>query len=191
MSTRIPLGKRKRRTEVATADSSDHTGANEQDINDIFRRAFEAKFKPLPVESEADPSPALRAEPASEEEDTIWSGLSEDEAAVQVVEHTNPDLNTAVLDKSAKRAFMVCHIYKFVEAELTRPSLQNRLLPSRLIPPRRGSNPLAQTRKKLHTWPTIRPFSGYSVSLICSRATHRRGRWDEIAWWPPSFECRN
>jgi len=113
------LGKRKRASKTATSVASSQRDiaaaeaeANAQELQDIFRRAFEAKFKPLVVE----PNTALEdVKRLDDEADSAedWDGLSadvEDEETpglVQVVEH-GTIAETEALTRAEMKAFMVC-----------------------------------------------------------------------------------
>lgn len=70
------LGKRKAR---ATEEKS---SVDLEDAQEIFRRHFEAQFKPLAI-APIRPPPTAEAEddedPGSEAEDSEWEGISEDE----------------------------------------------------------------------------------------------------------------
>ena len=107
------LGKRKRR---AAKDSGD-TGSSRQDdafpksleldAQEIFRRHFEAQFKPLPpVEKKVK---VVEDKPEDDsEDDSEWDGISDGEqAAVQVVEHTNAQSRVATMSKDELKAYMV------------------------------------------------------------------------------------
>lgn len=117
----VALGKRKRRSE----NVSDHTTAqasesvdDNQDLQDIFRRAFEAKFKPLEVVKKKSKSEeydeAVKAV-AIEAEESDWSGFSEREDAVQVVEVGTSRYEENTSRTRESRSFMV-HIFR---ADLT------------------------------------------------------------------------
>jgi hypothetical protein len=118
------LGKRKRtnkaavsvaasKRDIAAADAEE----NAQELQDIFRRAFEAKFKPLVVEEEEavfkdDEDLAMEAD-----SDNDWDGLSADDEEdeerpnqVQVVEH-GTIAETEALTRAEMKAFMVCCRY--------------------------------------------------------------------------------
>jgi len=108
------LGKRKRAAAPAMKASVAKMQASEDNVTDlqnIFRRAFEAKFNPLPVEGK---KTTQEEDIGSDEDDEVdedddWDGLSEDEEEdvpkVQVVEVgtiTAPELSRAEM-----KAFMV------------------------------------------------------------------------------------
>ncbi|KAF7845772.1 hypothetical protein BT93_L0698 [Corymbia citriodora subsp. variegata] len=108
------LGKRKRASTTATIKANPRSAAIEEksdneDLQAIFKRAFEAKFKPLP---EA-PAKAVVAEVLATEDDeeidedeSDWSGISEpEEATIEVVEHA-PIARTEKLDRQQLKAFM-------------------------------------------------------------------------------------
>lgn len=109
-------GKRKRITreelEQASRSSSPSSNSGESDaeaLQDIFRRAFEAKFKPLPVEAKKprleEKEEEIQAE--EEEEESCWSGISEDEDNdVEVIEYQDPRLNPDDTSRAEMKAFM-------------------------------------------------------------------------------------
>jgi len=110
----VMLGKRKRRsqepaqTKEQDVMSHSNPAPEEEDIQAIFRRHFEAQFKPLgsvkkPAQKEPEPVPAEEAE-----EESDWSGLSEEEGAVEVIEHWAPAGAGEVVGKHELKAFMVC-----------------------------------------------------------------------------------
>ncbi|KAF2158221.1 hypothetical protein K461DRAFT_290466 [Myriangium duriaei CBS 260.36] len=114
MSTASLLGKRKRRAEAVSKDIGDQAERPESpdrdDVNEIFRRAFEAKFKPLPEQKpkqKSEPEEPL-PEAVSDDEDSAWSGVSDDDTAqVEVVQHSAaPITKGESMSKSEKRAFM-------------------------------------------------------------------------------------
>jgi hypothetical protein len=105
--------------EETSASEADSDSGSEQilDPQEIFRRHFEAQFKPLPVVAQK-PNPDLESEDEDEDEDEEeWDGLSENAAAdedtkernngVQVVEHVSVDSRTVGMSKAEARAFMV------------------------------------------------------------------------------------
>ena len=106
------LGKRKRGVADAPSskkpDDSQEPGSPVLNAQEIFRRHFEAQFKPLP----ATPKPTLEVvehdsddEP---EEDSEWDGIpSEEENEIQVIEHRDNDSKLAMMSKSELKAFMV------------------------------------------------------------------------------------
>ncbi|PQE13073.1 swr1-complex 5 protein [Rutstroemia sp. NJR-2017a BBW] len=102
-------------TSQSEADSdSDSDSEQTLDPQEIFRRHFEAQFKPLPVVAQK-LNPDLESEDQDEDEDD-WDGLSETSAAdehteernngVQVVEHVNIDARTVGMSRAELRAFM-------------------------------------------------------------------------------------
>jgi hypothetical protein len=93
------------------------------DPQEIFRRHFEAQFKPLPVaQKPIQANSDLESEDEGEDEED-WDGLSENSAGdednegqsngVQVVEHVNIDSRTAGMSKAELRAFMVSFTSSF------------------------------------------------------------------------------
>jgi hypothetical protein len=106
------LGKRKRRSaEIHRDDQRKEykvSNSPELDAQEIFRRHFEAQFKPLPVLRKA-AKVVQEAEEDDSEEGSSWDGLSEDEGrGVQVVEHTDAQSRMAAMSKDELKAFMVC-----------------------------------------------------------------------------------
>ncbi|GAM86884.1 hypothetical protein ANO11243_049050 [Dothideomycetidae sp. 11243] len=114
MSNTSSLGKRKRAIGVASKNTDKRTQVaqssdDEQDVSAIFRRAFEAKFKPLPEQKPKQAEDTALGN-ASDEEDSAWSGISskdETGGVVEVIEHDfTQDTKTESLSKSEMRAFM-------------------------------------------------------------------------------------
>jgi hypothetical protein len=121
------LGKRKRVTraelEQASRSSSPSDESAAEDMQAIFRRAFEAKFAPLPSEPRKPKSelkkPKIEEVPAKEagqdeeeEELSDWSGISDDDdddddddIKVEVVEYKDTKLDEETT-KAELRAFM-------------------------------------------------------------------------------------
>ncbi|KAH8724696.1 hypothetical protein GQ44DRAFT_740057 [Phaeosphaeriaceae sp. PMI808] len=91
------LGKRKRisRQELEQASqspspASDSNDSDAEDLQAIFRRAFEAKFKPLAVEPKKQEIDVTEvAEEEDEDEDSAWSGISDAEDGVQIIDYTD------------------------------------------------------------------------------------------------------
>ncbi len=105
------LGKRKRREAgVEKENISNASDSSEFDAQEIFRRHFEAQFKPLPAIKKQAPI----VEDASEDEpddETDWDGISDDEEdGVQVVEHTDAQARTAGMNKEELKKFMVTQL---------------------------------------------------------------------------------
>lgn len=108
----VALGKRKRRVEVASEQGSvADMGAESkhEDLQDVFRRAFEAKFKPLRVQKREQEVPEVVGEDEQDinDEESDWSGISEPEDSILVVEHASIQRPDVALDKQALKAFMV------------------------------------------------------------------------------------
>jgi hypothetical protein len=112
------LGKRKRvtRSELEQPSRSASPSFAEQesdgeDLQAIFRRAFEARFKPIELEPVNVKPKQLEVEEedTSEGEDSDWSGISSSsEPSVEVVEYA--DTQRAAEDKASRaemRKFMV------------------------------------------------------------------------------------
>lgn len=108
------LGKRKRisreelqRPSRSSLPSSDSADSGAEDLQTIFRRAFEAKFKPLPIEpKKLKIVEAPVEEEQEEEEESDWSGISDKEEGVEVIEHTDSWLDVDDTSKAEMRAFM-------------------------------------------------------------------------------------
>jgi len=125
------LGKRKRRTDTGipqklerARDTASESDTDSEDARDAFRRAFEAKFKPLagkPKRPEVEVDllgdgdngedgngPEDLRDDESEESD--WNGVSDDDGesvAVEVIQHTRATRPESNLTKQEKRAYMV------------------------------------------------------------------------------------
>ncbi|KAF2680609.1 hypothetical protein K458DRAFT_344923 [Lentithecium fluviatile CBS 122367] len=103
------LGKRKRvtREELASPSSGSQESGGE-DLRALFRRAFEAKFKPVDIEPVKKKSRQVEVEEEDEEEDSDWSGISSEDAdGVEVVEHAGTRWdNNDKASKAETRAFM-------------------------------------------------------------------------------------
>lgn len=109
------LGKRKRitreeleRPSRSPSPSSESQGSDGEDLQAIFRRAFEAKFKPLDIEPVNPKSEEEEVQEEEQEEQTDWSGISsEDEDQVEVFEYADTRHTGDRAPKAEMRAFMV------------------------------------------------------------------------------------
>jgi hypothetical protein len=106
------LGKRKRRSaDITKNDRKEEYEVHHSpdlDAQEIFRRHFEAQFKPLSVVQNV-VKVVEQAEKGDSEEGSDWDGLSEgEESRVQVVEHTDAQSRMAAMSKEELKAFMVC-----------------------------------------------------------------------------------
>lgn len=111
----VALGKRKRtRQEPVKAVEEDvsrspRPAPDNEDVQAIFRRHFEAQFKPLgevkkPKQSESEPLPSKTAE----EGESDWCGFSEEEEdVVEVIEHSTTAGIGEAASKHELKAFMV------------------------------------------------------------------------------------
>lgn len=113
------LGKRKRRTPTAIEDEqssdSEDSGSLELDAQEIFRRHFEARFKPLPTVQKS-VQVAGETPDSDSEEDSEWSGISDEEdTAVQVVEHVNVQSQIATMSKEEIKEFMVSFLPRILD----------------------------------------------------------------------------
>jgi hypothetical protein len=105
------LGKRKRQAARQAADDhqdDENTSLLEQEAQEILRRHFEAKFKPLPqVQKKADVVDEEQLEESSVE-GSEWGGiLDEEQDAVQIVEHTDSQSRITTMSKDELKAYMV------------------------------------------------------------------------------------
>lgn len=119
------VGKRKRDTSVVSRS----TAAEEEDnppatsdaaAHDVFRRYFEAQFQPLelqggPVSRDTESEEGVDDNKEDEAEGSgsgsEWGGISEPEDEnnkVEVVEHKDSSSADDMVDKKARKAFMVC-----------------------------------------------------------------------------------
>ncbi|KAH7417600.1 hypothetical protein BKA64DRAFT_592282 [Cadophora sp. MPI-SDFR-AT-0126] len=102
------LGKRKRaayRKEPAHRAESEDAEPEQLDAQEIFRRHFEAQFKPLPVVKK---DIVMEEAPQEEsEENSDWDGISEsEENGIQVVEHRDALSGMAAMSKEELKSFM-------------------------------------------------------------------------------------
>lgn len=112
------LGKRKRITrkdlERSSPSPSPSDGSDSGDMQELFRRAFEKKFKPLAVEPLTPniTEPVVEEGAELDEEESDWAGLSDDSdddtsPKVQVIEYKDATLaSDEETPKALKRAFM-------------------------------------------------------------------------------------
>jgi len=124
-STSPALGKRKRcvgaenpRKRTSTKIESLQP-KDEQDINEIFRRAFESKFKPIKSRHAKDAvlQPATLVDIHEEDQDSDWSGIDDgNQTTVEIVEHDAP-ISTMIDAGQEKKSFMVsvCSTSKTIE----------------------------------------------------------------------------
>ncbi|KAH8814891.1 hypothetical protein F5884DRAFT_154889 [Xylogone sp. PMI_703] len=105
------LGKRKREVTKASKEQSKVDSPDpdsiEQDAQEVFRRHFEAQFKPLPAVKRKQVKP-IEVEPMDEgnsSADSEWEGISEEEG-VQVIEHTEKKVEVPRMSKTELKAFM-------------------------------------------------------------------------------------
>jgi hypothetical protein len=110
----VSLGKRKRSQPKElnlTEESPNIDSAQDQEsLQEIFRKHFEARFKPLPVaERKPDLENISSDESEQEEYGDEWGGFSGDEKpAVAIIEHIETTRHTEEsMDKRELRAFLV------------------------------------------------------------------------------------
>lgn len=131
----VTLGKRKRRVEaeklkkpapVKAVRRESSESSDGETARALFRRAFEAKFKPL---EKVERPEVQQEDPESEDDDlsqTDWEGLS-DEDAVQVVKHVLPEFTRHAEMDGGKKAFMVSvngvisYTLKLTQAKSSKP----------------------------------------------------------------------
>lgn len=106
------------KTEEQEQDTSVPTTPTEVS-HDLFRKFFESQFEPLDI----GPRVSRKEETEEEEEDddereskagSDWDNLSGDDNGdkVEVIEHQDSSVKTSgLLDKKARKAFMVCVLY--------------------------------------------------------------------------------
>lgn len=122
----IILGKRKRvhRVDLQRRSSSPESSQNSgrEDLQAIFKRHFEAKFKPLDPEPEKTKIVEQVEDVPDEDEDSGWEGInSGEEAVVEVVEHSASRVINERARKDELKAFMVkfqamcaSHVAKYI-----------------------------------------------------------------------------
>lgn len=125
----VALGKRKRvgakaapASKRAAKEELSSDESDSEDMRDAFRRAFEAKFKPLDgVKKKEEKKEEKKAPTPAEEEDdesegNEWEGMSEDEEpgnTVEVIEVAGPS-RAERASKNELKAFMVCLSSKMI-----------------------------------------------------------------------------
>ncbi|OCL09118.1 hypothetical protein AOQ84DRAFT_431443 [Glonium stellatum] len=107
----INPGKRKRvtREDLQKRSSSPESSQNSEteDIQAIFKRHFEAKFKPLDPEHKKTKIIKQVEEAQDEDRDSDWDGIiSSEEAAVEVIEHSALRVVNERAEKDEIKAFM-------------------------------------------------------------------------------------
>jgi hypothetical protein len=104
----VSLGKRKRSGATTRAGrESPNDSESDERIQDIFRKAFEAKFKPLPAADRSKPEAAKKPEDADEECESDWSGFSEADESIPVIEHADAIVHASQGDRHEAKAFTV------------------------------------------------------------------------------------
>ncbi|KAJ4400345.1 pre-rRNA processing and 40S ribosomal subunit assembly [Didymella pomorum] len=130
------LGKRKRvsreELERPSRSPSPSEGSDNEDMQELFRRAFEKKFKPLavePINPKVKEAPSVEEDVSAEEaEESDWSGLSDDDTPkVEVVEYkdTRLDLDEEA-SKALKRAFMTSKPPSSNTPSASKPALKRK-----------------------------------------------------------------
>jgi hypothetical protein len=109
-----------RKKDTPEAEEGEESEASGLDAQEIFRRHFEAQFKPLPAVPKFS-KPANDESGDGSEGDSDWDGISDDEEnAVQVVEHTERRARTAAMSKEELKSFMVFLTFAYL-------SISNRI----------------------------------------------------------------
>lgn len=155
----VALGKRKRQGEVLKASKKSapkptpktnivesESESDNEDLQAAFRRAFEAKFKPLDgaAKKKAEAIKALEDEEIDEEEEeSDFGDLSgaededddDEDNEVEVIEHADIKRTPREdLDKKQMKAFMVwslldtVYVFKMADSMYSRPNHQPQLL---------------------------------------------------------------
>lgn len=108
------LGKRKRRTVVEHESQCQSASDSSDDIRDRFKKAFEARFKPLKQDKKVGEDELVIVEKNDDDDDdddsAAWSGLSDDEptsTGIEVVEHNVIAQRHTDLDQQLLKTFMV------------------------------------------------------------------------------------
>lgn len=153
----VALGKRKRQGEVfktsrkaaskptpKTDIIEEESESDNEDLQAAFRRAFEAKFKPLDgaAKKKAEAIKAIEEE-EDDEEESDFGGLSgaedddddDEDDEVEVIELADIKRTPREeLDKKQMKAFMVCslldtfYVFKMADSIYSRPNHQPQLL---------------------------------------------------------------
>ena len=130
------LGKRKRVTreelERPSRSPSPSEGSDNEDMQELFRRAFEKKFKPLavePITSKVEEAPSVEEDESAEEaEESDWSGLSDDDTPkVEVIEYKDTRLDSdEEASKALKRAFMTSKPPSSSTSSASKPTVKKK-----------------------------------------------------------------
>ena len=163
------LGKRKRVSgkdeKSAKSATTPDVKSDTEDLQDIFRRAFEAKFKPLdvPVTVAADAEEEEISEPEDLSDESDWSGLSDGEDNVQIVEHTTTSRRPEEsLSKQELKAFMVRMLLLSnpIQSQIPNsglPVLQTTIIYKHNTPPKQSQKTLRLRRRYRSSKPQKRP----------------------------------
>jgi hypothetical protein len=103
------LGKRKRRADLeASTSPAPVDTASTKHLQALFRKHFEAKYKPLPTLSLAQPSTGEDDSISSESEQSDWEGIDADNSSnIPVIEHIDRPATTDDVPRSELKKFMV------------------------------------------------------------------------------------
>ena len=106
------LGKRKRSApSTAMVAPEDSASGSQEDLQEVFRRHFEAQFKPLPDQKpQMGPSKTTETDLGPDEDVSDWDGIStdEEELSIEVVEYATPiKAEKPELSKEELKGFMV------------------------------------------------------------------------------------
>ncbi len=105
-------GRRKRERSIEVADAPIESSTDSKgDLQEAFRRHFEAQFEPLPnLESSALPEQSHKLDLEEDSDESDWDGISSGEESVniEVVDHTTPvRAERSELPKEEAKEFMV------------------------------------------------------------------------------------
>ena len=103
------LGKRKRRTDLETDDTSNQVNDSSADAQDLLRQHFEKNFEPL-SDSVARSQLVynIDSEPSEEELESDWDGFSDNgETTAEIVHHATSTLSKPDISKDEFKVFMV------------------------------------------------------------------------------------
>ena len=123
----MALGKRTRRNQIGSEDSSTDTGADgiAAELQSLFQKHFEAKFKPLERVTLSTKIVQIPT-PPSEESSSDWEGLSDDDDFVggpAIVQHNVPLRAENAINRVELKAFMAWTLSHSRLAKLIFPDL--------------------------------------------------------------------
>lgn len=120
-SQKVEPGKQPRVTDTTTGPNTSAVNAESENndiLQEILRRHFEQRFKPLAVEEKALDTLATEEQDEDEDEEEEWSGISDQDEeqgapVVEIVDHgkARGDARGDLQQKAALRAFMVSPVH--------------------------------------------------------------------------------